>query len=144
MAIFIPKLKYLKKNKDYVSKLSRIPLGTLSLEPYKIRPYTSALVAGLEKRIVELMETPESIDGQNGNVLDNYIINWENRAKAELNKQRAFRANSIMVNSGIRAANLKNAYDWLNIDKKKLEQINNNLVLNEKEYDYQNENYINW
>lgn len=143
MAIFIPKWKYLKENKDYISKLSRIPLGTLYLEPYKINGLKK-LQKDLNEVMSEIIKSPESIDGQNGDILDNYISNWENRAKANLNRQRALRANSIMVNSSIRAANLKNAKDWIIEDLTELNRINNELQIKEKEFEEQKKNYKNW
>lgn len=135
-----------KKHSKYGFRLtSRIPYGDISLNVYKIRPYTSSLVEGLNEQLNDIFNNaPNSIDGQNGDILDNYIKNWENRARANLNTQRALRMNTINQLDSIRQANIKNATDWLEIEKNNLKQIEDELALIQTKYTDGKTEYTIW
>lgn len=141
MSIFTNK----KHSKHGLKLVSRIPYGDISLNVYKIRPYTSSLVEGLNEQLNNILNnSPDSIDGQNGDILDNYIKNWENRARANLNTQRALRINTINQLDSIRRANIKNAEDWLEIEKNNLAKIKTELSLIQNKYEFEKKEYTNW
>lgn len=135
-----------KKHSKYGFRLtSRIPYGDVSLNVYKIRPYTSSLVEGLNEQLNDIFNNaPNSIDGQNGDILDNYIKNWENRARANLNTQRALRMNTINQLDSIRQANIKNATDWLKVEEKNLKQIEEELYLLQTKYYNEKKEHTIW
>lgn len=141
MSIFTSK----KRSKPNLKSVSRIPYGDLSLNVYKIRPYTVSLVEGLNEQLNEIINNaPDCIDGQNGDILDNYIKNWENRAKANLNTQRALRINIINQIDCSRKANVKNAKDWLSVEKENLKQIQHELSIIQQKYEEERQKYTNW
>ncbi len=141
MSIFTSK----KNGKNGIKLVSRIPYGNTSLPAYSIRPYTFSLVEGLNEQLNDIIKNaPDAIDGQNGDILDNYIKNWENRAKANLNTQRAVRANIINQIDTIRKANIKNAEEWLNIEINNLYDIQQEMSDVQKKYENENKEYSNW
>lgn len=141
MAIFTHKIF----SKNSYKRFSRIPYGDISLSAYKIRPYTYSLVEGLNDQLNEIVKNaPESIDGQNGDVLDNYIKNWENRAKANLNAQKALRVGTIIKISSERESNIKNAEDWLDYEKQILNKKQKEVEDCAKKYKSINDEYFNW
>ncbi len=136
---------YKKRTKNVFKPISRIPYGNITLNPYKIRPYTFSLVEGLNEQLNYIINnSPDSIDGQNGDILDNYIKNWENRARANLNTERTLRVGIINQISSARNANIKNAKDWLISERDNLNQIREELKKVQEKYDNEKNKCINW
>ncbi len=136
---------YKKRTKNVFKPISRIPYGNITLNPYKIRPYTFSLVEGLNEQLNYIINnSPDSIDGQNGDILDNYIKNWENRARANLNTERTLRVGIINQISSARNANIKNAKDWLISEKDNLNQIREELKKVQEKYDNEKNKCMNW
>lgn len=136
---------YKKRTKNVFKPISRIPYGNITLNPYKIRPYTFSLVEGLNEQLNYIINnSPDSIDGQNGDILDNYIKNWENRARANLNTERTLRVGIINQISSARNANIKNAKDWLISEGDNLNQIKEELKKVQEKYDNEKNKCINW
>lgn len=116
------------KHKNASLNMSRIPYGNYSLLPYQIFPRTKTLANELNEFLqIILEEAPESIDGQNGDLFDNCIENWMNRAKSELAKQRASRAETIRIMVSTREANRQNAKDWIKCDQQQLANLNKKM-----------------
>lgn len=136
---------YKKRSKNVFKPISRIPYGNVTLNPYRIRPYTYSLVEGLNEQLNDIIKNaPDSIDGQNGDILDNYIKNWENRARANLNTERTLRIGIINQISSARDANVENAKDWLLSETQNLNQIKAELQKVQNKYDTEKDEYINW
>ncbi|MCI9618118.1 MAG: hypothetical protein HFG31_09060 [Eubacterium sp.] len=122
MAIFVSKGKKRKYN------LSRIPHGELTVGAYVIRPYTSNLQQLLDVQLQDMLNSnPKCIDNQNGNVLDNIIECWKERAKNGIERQKAFHTERINDLSIDMQSNLQNAKDWLKIDQDEFEKIKKEL-----------------
>ena len=145
MAVYLPKRKT-KKSKNNIpltqqldfrctQRISRIPFGGKSLSPYVINPSPESLEKDLFEQIEELLKSsPSGVDGQNGNILDNFISNWENCAKASLNQQRASHAMEIMTLVGRRQSDRKNAELLLSNEKKELEKTK--VLIEKAEIEY--------
>lgn len=124
-----------KKTGDPAERISRIPYANFTLQSYDIKPKTKSLSKNLNSFLKLYIKTAKnSLDGQNGNVFDNMIEDWENKAKAEIATQRASRSEIVKNMASSRIANEKNANDWINRDTKELERI-------EKEIEELNEIY---
>lgn len=120
MSIFSHK----KRNGNPAERISRIPYGNFSLLYYNIIPKTKYLSRDLNLFLKEyLKKGKHCLDGQNGDVFDNMIEDWENRAKAELSAQRAERSALITNMASSRFANYKNALDWIDHDTAELKKI---------------------
>lgn len=132
MAHYFHKNKF-RKRPDHLERMSRIPFNEESLEPYIITPSLTSLEDDLLSLLSQLIaETPDSVDGQNGNVLDKYIQSWENLAIANLNSQRVFHEDKISNLSNIRKSTKRNAQDWLSFEESELESINRKISETEK------------
>lgn len=113
-----------KSKKDITSRVSRIPYANFTLVPYNVVPKTKYLARDLKKYLKMLVKgSPESFDSLNGNAFDNIIDNWANKARAEIENQRPARAEMIKNLASARIANVKNAEDWIENDKKSLQEI---------------------
>lgn len=113
-----------KHKSDITGRVSRLPYANFTLVPYNVVPKTKYLARDLKKHLKMLVKgSPESFDSLNGNAFDNIIDNWANKARAELENQRPARAETIKNLASARIANVKNAEDWIESDKKSLEEI---------------------
>lgn len=120
MSIFSHKME----DGDPAERISRIPYANFSLLPYIIKPKTKYLSRQLNKFLKEYLKSGfKCVDGQNGNVFDNMIEDWENRAKAELATQRADRSDIVKNMASSVFANYKNAQDWIERDTIELQKI---------------------
>lgn len=123
MAHFLWKKRF-KKRHFYSDRISRIPFNEESIEPYTINPSIMSLEADLLKMInIVVNQKKGCVDGQNGNMFDNYIKSWEDLAKSSLEKQKATHDDKIQTLSNVRKSIRKNAEDWLKSEKEELDVI---------------------
>lgn len=127
MAHFVKK-RHRKHKRAYLERISRIPYNNETIEPYKIVPSPISLEHNLLQMLYRIFNTSiDSIDGQNGNMFDEYIDSWNMIAKKELDIQKVKHGNKISDLIKLRAAVLNNANDWLDFDSKTLKNIQNKL-----------------
>lgn len=132
-----------KKKGNPEERISRIPYGNFTLAPYYITPKPSWLSKDLNLLLKEILANGKNcVDGQNGNVFDNVIENWADKAKAELSTQRASRAETIKNLASSRYANYQNAVDWIARDKKELDRIEKEICELNKLYNEMNRDNI--
>lgn len=135
MAHYFHKNKFHKRPGN-LERMSRIPFNEESIEPYIITPSLTSLEDDLLSLLNQLIvETPDCVDGQNGNVLDEYIQSWEKLAIANLNSQKVFHKEKTSILSNIRNSTQRNAQDWLRFEEEELAVINQKIAETEKKND---------
>lgn len=133
MAHFIKRKRF--KRKHYPERLSRIPFNEESIEPYRISPSTMSLEADLLIMLNKVINVKKGcIDGQNGNIYDNFIKSWEDLAKSSLEKQKTEHIDKIQTIANVRKAIRLNAQDWIEHERDELKKINEKVIQVEKDY----------
>ena len=93
----------------------------------------------MKSELIEILKNilnrePTCVDGQNGNLMDNYIKSWENLAKTRLNAQRVDHAEKMSLLSHSRESIKVDAEKWLEFERKELGSIEEQLEDIKKDY----------
>ncbi|MBR1811608.1 MAG: hypothetical protein IJ766_08195 [Clostridia bacterium] len=134
MAHYIGK-KRRKYKREYLNRMSRIPFNSEAVEPYTIKPSPLSLETDLLNMLYKIFTaSPDSVDGQNGNMFDAYIDRWKALAQSDLSVQQVDHENKIADLVKVRYAIRANAVDWVQRDEETLQDINSKLAETLQEY----------